>query len=114
MATVEALAPVCLSCLAIVACCYSGIGDYEEVFSFCDRAWYIRAVLVGLEYDVCFSYVACAGGVYQLDVAVGEAACHEEEFAVIDERCDVLLCGAVDDPVLLACIGVVACDAEAS
>jgi len=85
VSAVEALAPVCFSGFSIVACCDAGIGDYEEVFSFCDWAWDIRAVLIGLEYDVCFCDVACACRVYQLDVTVGEAACHEEQVAVIDE-----------------------------
>ena len=58
--------------------------------------------------------VACACWVDQLDVMVREAARHKEHLAVIDERRDVLLCRAVDNPVLLARIGVVACDALAA
>ena len=114
MSAVEALPPVCLSGFSVVTGCHPGIGDDEEVFSFCDRAWDIRAVLVGLEYDVCIGDVACACWVYQLDVMVREAACHKEQLAVIDQRCDVLLCRAVDNPVLLARIWVVACDALAA
>ena len=63
---------------------------------------------------MCLCDVARASRVYELDVPVGEAASHKEQVAVIDERSDVLLCRAVDDPVLPARIGVVTCDALAS
>jgi len=85
VSAVEALAPVCLSGFSVVACCHAGIGDDEEVFPLCDWAWDVGTIFIGLEYDVCFSDVASAGGVDQLDVTVGEAACHEEQLAVIDE-----------------------------
>ncbi len=66
MSAVEALAPVCLSGFSVVACCHAGIGDDKEVFSFCDWAGNVAAIFIGLEYDVCFSDVACAGGVDRL------------------------------------------------
>ena len=112
MTALESFHPQSLPCFCHETTGYAVVGHHDEVGSDCNWAGDIGASLGRLPNDMSLGYVSGTVGADGLHEALGKPAGHEQKVAVVDQGCDVLLGGAVADPVLLASIGVVTGDAK--
>lgn len=109
----DLLFPEALAFLGLVTGAGSFIGDHEVVAVGDDGAGDVGGVLASVPDDVGVGDITAAGGINGHHVEGRKAAGHVDVFPVVNRGGDVLIGGAVDDPVLFAGIGIVGGDAFA-
>ena len=92
----------------------SFVGDDKVIAVGNDGAGDVGRIFASVPDDVGVGDVASSGGVNRHHVEGGEAAGHVEVFPVVNRRGHVLLGGAINDPVLLAGVGIIGGDTFAA